>query len=123
MAKFQKGISGNPAGRKPQGKEFDDVLRRQLNKGSGKQSKALAQALIELALSKRPGSVAALKLIVERVGGRPGQKPPEPPRKPEAEALTPEQIDARLAELLSRPEMQGRIEHIIQSRKEGQKGE
>lgn len=118
MAKFQKGISGNPTGRKPGGKEFDDILRRQLNRGSGRQAKALAQALIDLALSKRPGCVAALKLIVERVGGRPAPKPPEPPKPPQDEPLTPEQVDSRLAELFARPELKQRIQALLEKETE-----
>lgn len=112
MAKFQAGVSGNLKGRPRSGKGFDEVLIRQIEKGGGRQAKALAQALITLALSKGPGSVQALKLIVERVGGR-ARPAAEQPKPPEKETRTKEQIDAQLAELLSRPDVKERVQHLI----------
>ena len=117
MALFQKGTSGNPAGRKPGKNDFDEVLRRRLNRASGKQAKALADALIELALSKQPGCVGALKLIVERSGGRPATA--SPPAPPPLEKLSPEEVNRRLAELVSTPEVKERLRGLLAQSDEG----
>ncbi len=108
MARWKQGQCGNPQGR-PKRKLFDQDLRTALKANRGQRSKELVAALIDKA---KGGDVAALKLIAERVSGKP--KPAELPSSaiPE-EKLTREQIQQRLAELLSRPEVKDTIERIL----------
>lgn len=92
---FQKGTSGNPAGRS-KAKLIDAALREELAAKNSKHSKELAQ--IWIARAKR-GSLGFSKLIVERTEGRPVQKlAVEIGLEPE-DLLTDAQIESRLAEL------------------------
>src|SRR5438128_130174 len=108
MARWKPGQGGNPRGR-PKRKLFDQDLRTALKANRGQRSKELVAALINKAAA---GDVAALKLIAERVSGKP--KPAEVPSTamPD-EKLTREQIQQRLAELLSRPEVKENVERIL----------
>jgi hypothetical protein len=113
MGQFIKGKSGfvdkktsGKRGRPKGSLDFDTVLAKQLVK-SGR-VKQLADALIDAGLA---GSVPALKLAVERLSGRP-RASVEPP-KPVEEKLTGDQINARLAELLARPEVKERFSSLL----------
>src|SRR5215469_4268152 len=91
--RFQPGVSGNPKGRPPK-RLFDDRLREALASKRGEKAKVLVEKLIAKAAT---GNVPALKLVCERVGGKP--KPAEVPASAES-AMTPEQINQKLPELL-----------------------
>jgi hypothetical protein len=57
------------------------------------------------------GNVPALKLICERVGGKP--KSAEEIAANNGEAMTLEQVRGKLAELLSRPEVRRSLESLL----------
>jgi hypothetical protein len=101
-----KGQSGNPKGR-PRFKLFDDLLKADLSANKSRKAKALSQKLIELA---QAGDVQAMRLIADRVGGKP--RPAESAPPPETQ-LTREQIRQRLAELLMQPEMKSSVQAIL----------
>ena len=67
MAKFQPGESGNPKGRPPK-RLFDEHLKQALTAKRSEKAKLLVEKLIAKAST---GNVAALKLVCERVGGKP----------------------------------------------------
>jgi HPt (histidine-containing phosphotransfer) domain-containing protein len=96
---FKPGQSGNPGGRrlKPM---VDRMLEQALVKNDSETAKVIADKLVSMA---KHGSLAAIKLIAERTEGRPQKNPADTPQKAEVQ-LTKEQIQARLAELLSSPE-------------------
>ena len=104
---FLKGTSGNPQGR-PKRRLFDDTLKGVLSVNGGRKAKELTGKLVETALK---GDVAALRLIAERVGGKPlsalevtqQQAATDPP-------TTREQTRAKLLELLRSPELRQLIE-------------
>jgi Family of unknown function (DUF5681) len=104
---WRKGQSGNPAGRKRKAR-FDDHLREALAAKRGATAKALVQRLIGEAIQ---GNVPALKLICERVGGKP--KSAEESAANSGEGLTLEQVRAKLAELLSRPEVRQSLQAML----------
>ncbi len=108
MARWKQGQCGNPQGR-PKRKLFDQDLRTALKANRGQRSKELVAALIDKA---KGGDVAALKLIAERVSGKP--RPAEVSSTATAdERLSREQVRQRLAELLSLPEMKGMVEQLL----------
>lgn len=108
MAKWVKGQSGNPKGRRPK-RLFDDCLREALAAKRGARAKALVERLIGEGLK---GDIPALKLICERIGGKP--KSPEEVAA-NTEAMTLEQVRARLAELLSRPDVRQSLQTMLSS--------
>src|SRR5262249_28517056 len=110
MARWKPGQSGNPRGR-PKRKDFDQDLRAALKANRGARNKELVQALIAKAAT---GDVPALKLIAERIGGRP--KPAEVPSgEVSPEQLTREQIRQRLAEVLTMPEVKSMVQDLLTS--------
>jgi Family of unknown function (DUF5681) len=108
MARWQPGECGNPRGR-PKRKLFDQDLKAALKANRGQRSKELVAALIAKAAT---GDVGALKLIAERVNGKP--RPAEvAPTATADERLSREQVRQRLAEVLSLPEMKGMVEELL----------
>jgi hypothetical protein len=97
---FKPGQSGNPGGRrlKPM---VDRMLEEALIANDSETAKVIADKLVSMA---KHGSLMAIKLIAERTEGRPQKNAADTPQKPDAQ-LTKEQIQARLAELLSSPEV------------------
>ena len=91
---WEKGQSGNPAGRPPKGEALTDVLREKVDKAG------IADKLIEIAMKK--GDIVALKYIYDRIDGRPvetvNQTVMEAPKVIEivhgSDKADPEDIDA-----------------------------
>jgi hypothetical protein len=109
MARWQPGECGNPRGRPKRKKLFDQDLKAALKANRGQRSKELVTALIDKA---RTGDVPALKLIAERVNGKP--RPAElAPTATADDRLSREQVRQRLAELFSLPEMKGMVEELL----------
>ena len=99
--RWQPGQSGNPAGRRPR-RLFDERLREALSSKRGEKAKDLVEKLI---LKASTGNVAALKLVCERVGGKPKSGEAASASGSE-QPLTKEQIQQRIVELLlSSPEL------------------
>jgi hypothetical protein len=68
MAKFMKGQSGNPAGRKPGRKSHvSRELEKIVKAGGGKVARQIAQKLTDLTLE---GNTQAAKLLLDRLEGR-----------------------------------------------------
>lgn len=109
MARFQPGQSGNPKGRPPK-RLFDDRLREALASKRGDKARMLVEKLIAKAAT---GNVAALKLVCERVGGKP--KSPEQIAAGSNEAVTLEQVRQQLAALLSQPEVRRSLQNMLGS--------
>jgi len=88
--KFQKGRSGNPAGRPKKGQALTDLLRQRIeDKEAGVSRKEkIIEKLIGMAES---GDIAAVKYIFDRLDGRPI----------EAIKIDPNGIDGKLLEILS----------------------
>lgn len=107
MARFQPGQSGNPAGRRPR-KLFDDHLRAALSTKRSEKAKVLVEKLIDKAAT---GNVAALKLVCERIGGKP--KPADQIGAPNPENLSLDEVRRRLAELLARPEVRKSLQSML----------
>jgi hypothetical protein len=108
MPRWIKGQSGNPAGR-PRKRLFDDYLREALSAKRGAATRALVERLIGEAAK---GNVPALKLIAERIGGKP-RSAEEIATANNNEALTLEQVRAKLAELLARPEVRQSLQAML----------
>jgi hypothetical protein len=108
MPRWVKGVSGNPKGR-PRKRLFDDYLREALAAKRGASARALVQRLIGEAIK---GNVPALKLVCERVGGKP-RSAEEIATANNHEALTLEQVRAKLAELLARPEVRQSLQAML----------
>lgn len=109
MARWVPGQSGNPNGRKPK-RLFDDCLREALSSRRGDKAKLLVEKLIAKAST---GNVAALKLVCERVGGKP--KSPEQIAAGSSEAVTLEQVRQQLAALLAQPEVRRSLQNMLGS--------
>lgn len=110
--RFQPGQSGNPNGRPPR-RLFDERLREALATKRGEKAKVLVEKLISKAAT---GNVAALKLVCERVGGKP--KAADTTASTGNETLTLEQVRQRLAELLSRPEVRQGLLAMLETPKD-----
>jgi hypothetical protein len=107
--RWKPGQSGNPRGR-PKRTLFDGDLRAALKRNRGQRSKELVEALIEKAKS---GDVSALKLVAERIAGKP--RPSEIVQGTPDEKLTREQVQQRLAALLAHPEVKQNVQRILLS--------
>ena len=102
-----RGQSGNPAGRRRK-LTIDDHLREELATGRGKAAKALVARLLGEAVK---GDIGALRLVFERAVGKP--KSAEETTAGHSEALTVEQVRAKLAELLARPEVRQSLQAML----------
>jgi hypothetical protein len=109
MAKWQPGESGNPKGRPPK-RAFDEYLKQALTSKRGEKAKLLVDRLIVKATT---GNVAALKLVCERVGGKP--KTAEQVAPGNSEAVTLDQVRQKLAELLSNPDVRRTLQTMLGS--------
>ncbi|HKD64598.1 MAG TPA: DUF5681 domain-containing protein [Candidatus Acidoferrales bacterium] len=107
--RFQLGVSGNPKGRPPK-RLFDEHLKQALTAKRCEKAKLLAQKLIERGAA---GNVGALKLICERVGGKP--KTAEQVATPANEVQTLEQVRAKLAQLLADPSVRRNLQAMLSS--------
>jgi hypothetical protein len=69
---WQKGQSGNPAGRPKKGLSFSDIIRQQgeIVKNGKPTKDLLVEKLYELSMK---GDMAALKYLMDRVDGTPRQ--------------------------------------------------
>ena len=109
MPKWEKGQSGNLAGR-PRRMNFDDFLRQALTTKDGQVAKRLVERLIGEATT---GNIYAMKLIAERSAGKP-QDPTDISLK-NGDELTLAQVRTKLAELLSRPEVKRNLDALVAS--------
>jgi hypothetical protein len=100
---FKPGESGNPGGRKRK-PMIDKMLEEGLTAKDSEKAKQIADRLISSAVK---GSIAAAKLIAERVEGKVMRSAGDP-EKGDAK-MTNEQINARLAELFATPELKERL--------------
>jgi len=112
MAKFQKGVSGNPAGRKPGSKSHvSRELEKIVKAGGGTVARQIAQKLTDMTLA---GNTQAAKLLLERLEGRVSSA--EEMAKlagASEEKLAPEQRRQKLLEILRQPELRGLIEEVV----------
>lgn len=112
MAKFQKGVSGNPAGRKPGSKSHvSRELEKIMKAGGGKVAKQIAEKLTAMTLE---GNTQAAKLLLDRLEGR-VSTPEELSKLAGANEakLTPEQYRQKLLDMLRQPELRGLIEEVV----------
>lgn len=105
---WKPGESGNPKGRKPR-RVFDDHLREALTTKRGERAKALVERMLGKAMS---GNVAAMKLVCERIGGKP--KTVEPVNA-SSDSRSLEQVRQQLAVLLSHPEVKRNLESLMKA--------
>src|SRR5262245_22344979 len=104
---FPKGVSGNPGGRKRK-PMVDRMLEELLTADDSTKAKQIAEKLISSAVH---GSIQAAKIIVERTEGKPMRNSAESQEK--GTQLTREQVQSRLAELLSSPELKESVAKIL----------
>jgi hypothetical protein len=97
---FKPGESGNPGG-KTKKPLVDRMLQEALSADDSAKAKKIAEKLVSMA---EHGSLNAIKLIAERTEGKP-KRNPEDSQKESGVSLTQEQIQVRLAELLTSPEL------------------
>lgn len=111
MAKFTKGQSGNPAGRKPGSKSHvSRELERIVKAGGGKVAKEIAQKLTDLTLA---GNTQAAKLLLERLEGRVPTAEELAKVAGTQEKQSPEQSRQKLLEMLRQPQVRELIEEAI----------
>jgi hypothetical protein len=105
---WKKGQSGNPRGgwKGKRAKSFDDELREAAQRP--KHRRKLVEAILAKAES---GNTAALRLVAERLGGRPG--PASASTTAPDETLSREQVQARLLELINLPEIRQNLERLL----------
>jgi len=103
--RWQKGQSGNPAGRSKRRRLFDDHLREALSAKRGAAAKRLVERLIGEA------AMGNIKLVCERIGGKP--KNAEDAAITNGDELTLEQVRTKLAALLSRPEVRRNLQSLL----------
>lgn len=106
--RWTKGHSGNPAGRSKRRRLFDDHLREALSAERGAVARRLVERLIGEAAQ---GNIQALKLVCERIGGKP--KNSEEAAIANGDELTLAQVRAKLAEYLSRPEVKRNLQSLL----------
>src|SRR5690242_19585722 len=105
---WKPGQSGNPGGRRTK-PMVDRMLEEALTANDSETAKTIADKLVSMA---KHGSLAAIKLIAERTEGRPMRNASD--SAPEGNAsLTPEQVKARLAEVLRAPEVKASITQML----------
>ena len=95
---FKAGESGNPGGRKRK-PMIDRALEEALTANDSAKAKQIAERLISSAAN---GSIAAAKLIAERVEGRPQKNPGDTASTAQ---MSKEDVQRRLVELLATPEV------------------
>jgi hypothetical protein len=105
---FKPGQSGNPGGR-PKKPMVDRMLEEALTAKDSATAKVIAEKLLEKA---KKGNLAAIKLIAERTEGKPGRNAADNQPKQDVQ-LTKEQIQARLAELLSSPDVKEQFTKML----------
>ena len=112
MAKFTKGQSGNPAGRKPGSKSHvSRELAKIVSAGGGKVAKQIAQKLVDMTLA---GDTQAARILCERLEGKPLSSEELAKRAAGANEvkLTPEQSRQKMVEILSQPEFHDVVEAL-----------
>lgn len=87
----------------------DRMLEEALIANDSATAKMIAEQLISKA---KHGSLQAIKLIAERTEGRPQKNKTDAAQKPEAN-LTKEEIQSRLVELLSSPDVKEQFAKIL----------
>lgn len=112
MAKWEKGQSGNPRGRRPR-VSIAVEIRTALGANRGARRKAIVERLLGECVK---GNLAAIKLTCEYDSGKP--KTTEEMAATGNEALTLEQVRAKLAELLSRPEVKRTLTAILDAKQQ-----
>ena len=112
MAKFAKGQSGNPAGRKPGSKSHvSRELEKIVKAGGGKVAKQIAEKLTAMTLQ---GNTQAAKLLLDRLEGRVSTA--EELAKlsgASEEKLSPQQRRQKLLDVLRQPELRSLIEEVV----------
>lgn len=86
------------------------LLEEELIANDSTSAKIIADKLISMA---KHGSLAAIKLIAERTEGRPHKNALDAQQKATEVQLTKEQIQARLTELLSSPDVKEQFAKML----------
>lgn len=112
MPKFEKGRSGNPAGRKPGRKSHvSRELEKIVKAGGAAVARQIAQKLTDMTLA---GNTQAAKLLLDRLEGRVSTA--EELAKlagTNEEKQSPEQRRQRLLDILRQPELRSLIEEVV----------